>query len=491
MNCRCFSGAVELHTSESNAPHGLKILFKTTLLFLRTVLLSLPAVVFAQDLTPKEQTLPSTNAALPCKADRSEVHHGDIVTITSEPRRNDLLYAFGSDGGTLTVSGNTATLNTSGAEGGLAVNIFCSAMSQQGQIFQSSVSVTFIVHYVSVPNPPNASTKLLLPGMEEQAPYKFTGLVAPTLAWTTGTQTQTISGGNMLISSLRSRSYCDADMVQFGIGASASDTGTTKLGASTINVDNNDLKLNATRGAFRAPDAINPNKMITHSYIGVDADFMDNNSLGVGLQQTYAVEYQYYFRRCTGDPWDPKDPKRKQPPRRVFASVGIGAGFMNQRLYATHDKLEAAVLPLSAQFSYLSGLEQGKAPKFIWYALFGYLPVLTDMHAYQVSTTAGVQIPTRIPWLTLSFTETDVYMNNAPNHFLRNYQNGSISLSFSFPASKAKPVDVGACYAADKLARLYCYDEVTIDSCSPPNTFRPLHHCATPGTNPAFANAAD
>ena len=151
---RCFYGSVEVHSSGSSAPQGLETSFKAALLFWWIVLLSLPALVFAQDLTPKEQILPSTDAALPCKADRNEVNHGDTVTISSEPKRNDLLYAFGSDGGTLTVSGNTATLNTSGAEGGLAVNIFCSAMSQQGQIFQSMVSVTLIVHYVSVPNPP-------------------------------------------------------------------------------------------------------------------------------------------------------------------------------------------------------------------------------------------------------------------------------------------------------------------------------------------------
>jgi hypothetical protein len=484
-------GRLRIHAPAPSVSDGRPTYHNAGPLFWTIALLLLPAVVFAQDPAPRVQTLPSTDARLPCKADRSEVHHGDIVTITSEPKRNDLLYAFGSDGGTLQVSGNTAILNTSGAEGGLAVNVFCSAISQQGQIFQSSVSIEFIVHLVSVPNPPNVSTKLLLPGMEEPAHYKFTGLVAPTLAWTAGTQTQTISGGSMLLSSLRSRSYCDADMVELGIGASASDTSTTKVGASTINADNNDVKLNATKGVFGGPDAINPKKMITHSYMGVDADFMDNNSLGIGLQQTYAIEYQFNFRRCTGEPWDPKDPKRKQPPRRIFASLGIGTGFMNQRLYATHNKLEAAVLPLSAQFSYLSGLEQGKPPKFIWYALFGYLPVLTDMRAYQVSTTAGVQIPTRIPWLTLSLTETDLYMNNAPPKFLRNYQNGSISLSFSFPTSKTKSVDVGACYAADKLTRLYCYDDVTIDSCSPPNTFRPLQHCATPGTNPALANTVD
>jgi hypothetical protein len=272
-------------------------------------------------------------------------------------------------------------------------------------------------------------------------------------------------------------------MRQFGLAASASDTATTKLGSSTINIDNNDLKGNFTSGIWGRKDP-DDGHMKTRSYFGPVADFMGNNSLGVGLQQTYAAEYRFYLRKCSET--------RSGGNPRLFASAGIGAGFMEQRLYETANKLKAAVLPLSAQVSFVQGQETGKPPKLIWYALAGYMPVLSELHAYQISTTAGLQIPTRIPWLTVNLTETDLYMNNAPTGFKRNYQNGSVALTFSFPAPPAKqsnpllPASVsGACYGGDKLARLFCYDKVTADACNPPNIFRAKEVCATVGSAPA------
>jgi hypothetical protein len=76
--------------------------------------------------------------------------------------------------------------------------------------------------------------------------------------------------------------------------------------------------------------------------------------------------------------------------------LGVGAGFMHQRLYKTTDTLNTAVLPLSAQFSYLSGEHSGVPSKMIWYALLGYMPALTETHAYQLSGIAGVLIPTKL-----------------------------------------------------------------------------------------------
>jgi hypothetical protein len=274
-------------------------------------------------------------------------------------------------------------------------------------------------------------------------------------------------------------------MHQFGLAANASDTSTTKVGASTINLDNNDVKLDATTGIAGREDPEDKSKRSTNSYLGVNVDFFGNTSLGIGLQQTYAVEYQFYLRKCVNAA-DNRD-------HRFFASLGVGAGFMHQRLYKTTDTLNTAVLPLSAQFSYLSGEHSGVPPKMIWYALLGYMPALTETHAYQLSGIAGVLIPTKYRWLNVNITESDLYMNNAPTGFRRNYQNGSVALTFTFPPNPAKvpnpavpESDKGACYGGDKLARLYCYDEVTIDACAPPNMFRREQHCSTSGVTPAF-----
>jgi hypothetical protein len=222
--------------------------------------------------------------------------------------------------------------------------------------------------------------------------------------------------------------------------------------------------------------------MKTQQYFSTVADFMDNNSLGVGLQQVYSADYRYDLTKCSNS-----------KEHRVFASVGIGAGFMDQRLYSTANTLKAAVLPLSAQVSYLALKKSGLPPKLIVYGLAGYMPVLTDTRAYQVSGAVGVQVPTGISWLTVNFTETDLYMNNAPTGFKRNYQNGSVALTFSLPSPPEKvsnpllpPSTWGACYTTDKVARVYCYDQVTSDACAPPNIFRGKEVCATNGFTPAI-----
>jgi hypothetical protein len=309
--------------------------------------------------------------------------------------------------------------------------------------------------------------------------YNFFAVIAPTLSETTGTQTQTVAGGNTLLTTVKSNSYCDGGLRQFGLAANASDTSTTKINAPTISLDNNEVRLDATTGIF-GKNVDDRNKSLgssTSNYLGVNADFFGNNSLGIGLQQTYAIEFQHYLRRCSENVGD----------HRTFVSVGIGAGFMNQRLYQTASTANIAVLPLSAQFSYLVGKPK-TPPKLIFYALAGYLPGLNNTHAYQLSGIAGLQIPTKYPWLTVNLTESELYMNNAPTAFRKNYQNGSVALVFTIPGNPPKqpnPAETeehkGACYGGDKLARLYCFDDVTYDACPPPNMFRQNQKCSASG----------
>jgi hypothetical protein len=326
--------------------------------------------------------------------------------------------------------------------------------------FCVSMLVMSLVATTSMAQVNNAAAQAATPNVSSDAEPSFQkGLtLAPTIGWTTGTQEQTILGGSTLLSAVRSKSYCDPGLRQFGLAASASDTTTKKLGGTPTYLDNNDVTLDATRSASGRVD--------TRGYLGVGADFFGNNSLGIGLQEVYQAKYQHYFTPCPTDGQS----------RRWFASAGIGAGFLRQRLYATTDKLNAAVLPLTAQFSYLQGGGKGKPPALFWYFLAGYMPALTDSHAYQLSGIAGVQVSTAIPRLKINFSDSDLYIQNAPTGHRRNYQNGTVSLVFSIaskpPGPTSAPDQNGACYGGDKLQRIYCYDQVTQDACAPPNMFQ-------------------
>jgi hypothetical protein len=453
---------------------------------LPVALLLVASSCLAQPAPP--QTSSMGEAEIACNGQPDHVQLGESVTITVNPPAPDLFYAFGSSDGTLIVTRNKAILNTAGAKESL-ITIVCSAVDQKGKIVQATMTLR-VSGLPPTSTPAAMAVKNVTLDKPPDKAYTFSAVVAPSLSWTTGTQTQTISGGSMAVSEVHSQSYCDPGMYQFGLAANASDTSTTNSKGVTTNLDNNDVKINYTRG-------LPVFKHGNNSYLGIDGDFFGNTSLGIGLQQTYTVEYQYYFKKCEDDKGKQKAEinkgaasGRKQPAvsQRVFASVGVGAGFINERLYKTPGKLNGAVLPLSAQTSYLQGKAPGIPPKLIWYGLLAYLPVLTDMRAYQLSAIAGLQIPTPYKWLTVNLSDSDLYMNNAPIGFKRNYQNGSMSFIFSLPMSPpkvanpaAKESQKGACYGGDKLARLYCYDDVTADACTPPNLFRAKQHCSAAG----------
>jgi hypothetical protein len=307
--------------------------------------------------------------------------------------------------------------------------------------------------------------------------YSKAVTIAPNLSWTTGTQDQTVWGGSALFSAVHSASYCDPSTLGFGLAATASDSKTTKSGGTPTYLDSNDVKASVTSGSHSSSGSPH--------YFGANADFFENNSLGIGLQQTYAGQYQFDFGCIPHE-------KKKNHDRRVFGSIGIGAGFISQRLYETASTVDGFILPLSGQLTFLIGGGKGKPPKLIWYGLLGYVPVLTDTRAYQISSFTALQIPTGYPWLTFSLADTDLYANNAPIGHKRNYQNGSVSVMFSFPPKKSTSVtpppssdEQGACYGGDKLQRLYCYQGVTADACSPPNIFRAGTHCSSAGFTPA------
>jgi hypothetical protein len=221
----------------------------------------------------------------------------------------------------------------------------------------------------------------------------------------------------------------------------------------------------------------------TKSYVGINVDYFGNNSLGIGLEQRYTLDYSRYIRGCGSG--------------RLFSSIGIGAGYMNQRLYSTRDKADSGVIPMSAQISYLipgslkeCPVETGQStkvpcrnpPKLIVRAQAGYLASFTDPHAYQAYANGSLQIPTPFNSVAVTLADTDMYINNSPDGHKRNYQNGSASLVFSWvrDGKNAKPTDLGACYGSDPTKHLYCYDQAVRSDCAAPSVFTKNAQCSSP-----------
>ena len=301
--------------------------------------------------------------------------------------------------------------------------------------------------------------------------------VSPSVALIDGTKKQQLYTGTALLSEVKSGFYCDARTRQIGVLGTASDSRTKSETTPATVLVSDEASVDFLGGTFGHEhyDEANPkNKdaLLTQNFLALDADYFVNNSLGIGLQQEYTIEYQRYLRSC----------KPRIAPHYFFSSVGAGVGYANQRLYKTSSHTQSAIIPLSGQFSYI--WPNGKrAPKAILSAQIGYTPFLSDLSAYQIYENASLQLPTQWRHLTVSLTQMDLYVNNAPTGFKRNYQSGGIqfTLSNATPPPPSTSVLSGACYTADHASHLYCYDAIGQSACVPPSVFRANAHCSSPG----------
>jgi hypothetical protein len=301
--------------------------------------------------------------------------------------------------------------------------------------------------------------------------------VSPSVALISGTKKQQLYTGSAILSDVRSAFYCDARTRQIGVLGSASDSRTKSetTPATVLVSDEAGVDFLSGMPGHQKYDDTNPkNKdaMLTQNFLALSADYFLNNSLGIGLQQEYTLEYQRYLRSC----------KPGTTPHRFFSSVGVGIGYANQRLYKTPSTVQSVITPLSGQFSYI--WPNGKrAPKAILSAQIGFTPFPSDLGAYQIYENASLQLPTQWRHLTISLTQMDLYVNNAPTGFKRNYQSGGIQFTISnaTPPPPTAGAVSGACYTADRASHLYCYDAFSQSACVPPSVFRASAHCSAPG----------
>jgi hypothetical protein len=203
--------------------------------------------------------------------------------------------------------------------------------------------------------------------------------------------------------------------------------------------------------------------------------------LGIGAQESVTPGFQRSLRPCQPEK---KPAKGTNVPAadRFFPSVGINFGIVDQRLYFTSAKVYSAILPLSTQATYVFGGDGDKSPpRAILSGQVQYTPLLNALHAYQLYENATLLFPTAWKAVTISISQSDYYVNNAPRPDKRNYQSETIQLNFSFstaPPQTPKPSGPGACYTADKSTHLYCYNTSNLNACPAPSIFRDGGHCA-------------
>jgi hypothetical protein len=99
----------------------------------------------------------SAPPAISCSASQEAVTLGGVVTITavaSSPEGRPLTYSWSASSGTISGSGNTATLNTTGAATGITT-VTCKVADNQGLTASTTTAVT--VNAVPVSTPPTIS----------------------------------------------------------------------------------------------------------------------------------------------------------------------------------------------------------------------------------------------------------------------------------------------------------------------------------------------
>jgi outer membrane protein OmpA-like peptidoglycan-associated protein len=110
------------------------------------------------DCTAQFTVKPYEPPTVSCVANPSSVNPGDSSTITAQgvsPQNRPLTYSYTASSGTISGSGTTATLSTTGAPAG-TITVTCSVADDKGQTASATTTVTINV----IPPPPPSVQKL-------------------------------------------------------------------------------------------------------------------------------------------------------------------------------------------------------------------------------------------------------------------------------------------------------------------------------------------
>lgn len=244
------------------------------------------------------------------------------------------------------------------------------------------------------------------------------GVSAPE-SYVYGTQSQANLGGDVLLTRNQTAHVCDPPSWLSSLHVSGNHIRSWKAKSTAVTTNTYD-------GTLLEENAVSKNG--TTAYYGI-ADLASNNSLGIGLQQSYGIGLSTiaYATEC-----------KSKPPlgHKLYVSIYGDVRYMHERLYAPASPLDLAGLRMGEDINYVF-LNESKQPKFSISETIWVIPTVNDIHALQAFGALRFKVPITTS-LSIGLNEEDDFLNNAPKGKRKNYSKSSVNVSYTFPASSTK-----------------------------------------------------
>jgi hypothetical protein len=257
-----------------------------------------------------------------------------------------------------------------------------------------------------------AEQKLSQPVSMVQKPFVRISLP---FSYTYGTQSQKVFSPTVFFHARQTKTVCSPPSWATTLQASGSHTRNWKTKSTATFTNIYDLSLKTT----------NSLNGVTPAAMFIVADFNSNNSLGLGLQQSYGLGFSdvLYPTKCD-EQW---------PTHSFSASWNVDARYIHQRRYAPSSDLDLGGVRIGEDWSYLYAPGQGENQKerFSIAQTLWITPTFPDPSAVQAFGRLALKIPISST-LAFEVTEEANFMNNAPLGKRKFFSKSSTGLVYTF-----------------------------------------------------------
>ena len=250
-----------------------------------------------------------------------------------------------------------------------------------------------------------------------RAQRQWSGQAGFQLSQLSATQSQQMYGGQLSVSNeVRKKSYCDSSGWTSDVDLAGSHTLISQTGTPSIALDNDD-------GVVRLTRWVQP-----RTSIGSKVEVFLNNSLGIGLEQIYALGVNHLVV-C-----------QEPGPRKYWHRFSVFADgrYVRERLYHAPTSLNLGGVSAGEEYqvrrSKLDSNGKRKGTLFRISETAQVIPMVNEVSALQAYADVKLSLPLAIEAFTFSVDEQEHYFGNAPHGFDKHYQQTTVSISYSFGA---------------------------------------------------------